>query len=517
MTGTTAPAIAAPTAPVLRMQHITKRFPGVTALFDVTFDLCPGEVHCLVGENGAGKSTLIKILSGSYQADEGRIELDAAPITIHSPADGLRQGIGVVYQELELVLDLSVAENIYLGRELMTAAGTIAWRRMRAGARQILGEVGVALAPDTPVSDLTVAQAQLVAIGKVLSLRPRILVLDEPSAVLAGHELDTLFTLIRRLRAAGVGIVYISHRLEDIFSLGDRVTVLRDGRVIDTRPVSAVSEDQLIQLMVGRKVEARFPPRPASVGDEVLLSVHGLSTDFLQEVSFELHMGEILGFAGLVGAGLNTLAQALIGVEPIRAGQIVVQGRVLRRPTPRRALDAGLALVPEDRKGHGLILIHSVGDNMAYSSLGRYARGGVLRFGALLRVLQQYRTGLRVKTPTLAHPVGILSGGNQQKVVMAKALASDPQVLILNEPTRGVDVGAKAEFYQLIVDLAARGHGILLMSSELVEVTSLSHRLLVLSEGHLTAQMEPPYDDTEILRHALPASLQAVEINAESA
>jgi ABC-type sugar transport system ATPase subunit len=269
--------------------------------------------------------------------------------------------------------------------------------------------------------------------------------------------------------------------------------------------------------MVGRKVEARFPPRPASVGDEVLLSVHGLSTDFLQEVSFELHKGEILGFAGLVGAGLNTLAQALIGIEPIRAGQIVVQGRGLHHPTPRRALDAGLALVPEDRKGHGLILIHSVGDNMAYSSLGRYARGGVLRFGALLRVLQQYRTGLRVKTPTLAHPVGILSGGNQQKVVMAKALASDPQVLILNEPTRGVDVGAKAEFYQLIVDLAARGHGILLMSSELVEVTSLSHRLLVLSEGHLTAQMEPPYDDTEILRHALPASLQAVEINAESA
>jgi ABC-type sugar transport system ATPase subunit len=499
------------------MQHITKRFPGVTALSDVTFDLCPGEVHCLVGENGAGKSTLIKILSGSYQADEGRIELDGAPITIHSPADGLRQGIGVVYQELELVPDLSVAENIHLGRELTKAVGTIDWRQMRAGARQILGEVGVALAPDTPVSHLTVAQAQLVALAKVLSLRPRILVLDEPSAVLAGHELDTLFTLVRRLRAAGVGIVYISHRMEDIFSLGDRVTVLRDGRVIDTRPVSAVSEDQLIQLMVGRKVEARFPPRPASVGDEVLLSVHGLSTDFLQEVSFELHKGEILGFAGLVGAGLNTLAQALIGIEPIRAGQIVVQGRGLHHPTPRRALDAGLALVPEDRKGHGLILIHSVGDNMAYSSLGRYARGGVLRFGALLRVLQQYRTGLRVKTPTLAQPVGMLSGGNQQKVVMAKALATEPQILILNEPTRGVDVGAKAEFYQLIVDLAARGHGILLMSSELVEVTSLSHRLLVLSEGRMSTQMEPPYDDTEILRHALPASLRAVEIHAESA
>lgn len=504
------------TVPLLRMRHVTKRFPGVTAVADVTFDLRPGEVHCLVGENGAGKSTLIKILSGSYVADAGQIDLGGVPITIRSPLDGLRQGIGVVYQELELIPDLSVAENIYLGRESRTRLATIDWRALRDGAQRILAEMDVDLAPTVMVGELTVAQAQLVAIAKILSLHPRILVLDEPSAVLAGPDLQSLFALIRRLRDSGTGIIYISHRMEDIFALGDRVTVLRDGRVIDTLAVSDVNVDHLIHLMVGRKVEARFPPRPQPVREEVVFRVRDLSTDFLHGVSFDVHAGEILGFAGLVGAGLNNVARTLIGVETVRSGQIDVRGQALRHITPPRALDAGVALVPEDRKGQGLILIHSVSDNMSYSTLSRYARGGVLDFSGLFTQLQHYRASLRIKTPSLTQLAGHLSGGNQQKVVMAKALATNPRLLILDEPTRGVDVAAKAEFYDLIVGLAAQGHGILLISSELVEVTSLSHRLLVLAEGRVTAEMVPPFDDAEILRQALPSTVRPVPTLAES-
>lgn len=490
------------------MKTITKRFPGVIALSNVTFDLKAGEIHCLVGENGAGKSTLMKILSGLYQADEGQILLHGKPIQIRSPIDGLHQGIGVVYQELELTDDLSIAENMLLGREPLYGPHIINWKQIRATAEQVLAELGLHLNPNTLVGNLTVAQKQLVAIGKALALHPHILVLDEPSATLAGKELDLLFGLLRKLRNEGIGLIYISHRLEEIFHLGDRITVLRDGHVVGTRLVNAVTESDLIRMMVGREVSQRFPPRPQSIGSQVLLRVEGLTTDVIRDVSFDLHRGEILGCAGLVGCGVDSLARALMGIEPIHHGTITVGGKSLHRLSPQQVIKSGMILVPEDRKAQGVVLINSVYNNMSYSALPRYAQKGFINFRRLTSTLLRYRDRLNVKTATLGQPVGSLSGGNQQKVILARVLMTEPQILVLDEPTRGIDVGAKAEIYQLICNLAAEGRGILLISSELVEVTALSHRILVMSEGSVTATMEPPYVEDEILQAALPKSVE---------
>ncbi len=491
---------------LLEMKGITKRFPGVVALSDVTFDLKAGEIHCLVGENGAGKSTLMKVLSGLYQADEGQILLQGKPIQIRSPIDGLNQGIGVVYQELELMDDLSIAENMLLGREPLYRTRIINWRQIRATATRALEELGLHLPPNMLVGRLTVAQKQLVAIGKALALHPHILVLDEPSATLAGKELDVLFALLRKLRSEGVGLIYISHRLEEIFNLGDRVTVLRDGHIVDTQPMAAVTESDLIRKMVGREVSQRFPERPQSVESRVLLHVQGLTTDAIRDVSFDLHKGEVLGFAGLVGCGLDSLARALMGVEPIWRGTVTVGNKRSYHLSPQQVIKSGMILVPEDRKTQGLVLIHSVYDNMSYSGLPRYARLGFIHFRQLTSMLTYFRDRLNIRTATLGTPAGSLSGGNQQKVILARALMTEPHILILDEPTRGIDVGAKAEIYQLIRNLAAEGHAIVLISSQLVEVTALSHRILVMSEGVVTACMGPPYVEAEILQAAFPKS-----------
>lgn len=488
---------------VLQMSGITKRFPGTLALNGVNLDLRPGEVHCLVGENGAGKSTLVKILAGSYQADEGHIRLAGVPVAIRSPSDGLRQGIGVVYQELELVPDLSVAENITLGRE-PTRRGGLSRARQREEAARLLGEIGVVVSPRRLAGELTVAEAQLVAIAKVLALKPRVLVLDEPSASLAGPEMESLFGLVSRLKATGVGIIYISHRMGDIFRIGDRVTVLRDGSVVAVRGITEVTEDDLVSLMVGRKVEARFPDRPQSVGDRAVLEAHDLRTAALSGISLKVREGEILGCTGLAGAGMGALADTLAGAVPLRHGSITVAGRPVRLHSPRHAMSKGVALVPEDRKLQGLVLMAGVGDNISYAVLGRHARGGVIRQRALASLIRRYRDNLRIRTPSLSSAVGTLSGGNQQKVVLAKALATEPSVLILDEPTRGIDVGAKTDVYELIVRLAREGHGVIVMSTEMAEVTALSHRILVLSGGAVTAELTPPYDEEEILRAALP-------------
>jgi ABC-type sugar transport system ATPase subunit len=493
---------------LLEMKGITKRFPGVVALSDVTFDLKAGEIHCLVGENGAGKSTLMKVLSGLYQADEGQILHHGQPIQIRSPIDGLNQGIGVVYQELPLMDDLSIAENILLGREPLYRTHIMNWRQIRATATRVLAELGLHLPPNMLVGRLTVAQKQLVAIGKALALHPHILVLDEPSATLAGKELDLLFALLRKLRSEGVGLIYISHRLEEIFTLGDRVTVLRDGHIVDTQPMTAVTERDLIRKMVGREVSQRFPERPQSVESQVLLHVQGLTTDAIRDVSFDLHKGEVLGFAGLVGCGLDSLARALMGVEPIRRGTVTVGNKRSYHLSPQQVIKSGMILVPEDRKTQGLVLIHSVYDNMSYSGLPRYARLGFIHFRQLTSMLTHFRDRLNIRTATLSTPVGSLSGGNQQKVILARALMTEPHILVLDEPTRGIDVGAKAEIYQLIRNLAAEGHAIVLISSQLVEVTALSHRILVMSEGVVTASMDPPYVEAEILQAALPKSVE---------
>ncbi len=489
--------------PLLEMKGITKRFQATTALSDVSFNLLPGEVHCLVGENGAGKSTLMKILSGGHQRDEGQILLEGVPIEIRSPMDGLRQGIGVVYQELELVPDLTVAENIMMGIRT-SSVGFMKWRSIHKQAKATLEETGLDVNTHTYVRDLTVAQSQLVAIAKVLALEPRILVLDEPSAVLAGRELDLLFELINKLRQKGTGIIYISHRLEEIFQIGNRITVLRDGHVIDTLPVSEVTENKLIELMVGRQVEDRFPERVNSVKEDILLSVNNLSSETIRNITFDVHKGEILGIAGLVGSGQNVLAKTLYGLTEISSGDILINGAHVKRLSPQRALKVGIALVPEERKTEGLVLMHSIFDNLTYSVLHGSAKSGILSTEKLKHTAQHYKQSLSIKMSSLLQAVGDLSGGNQQKVVMAKALSVKPQILVLDEPTRGVDVGAKSEFYQLIIDLAKEGHAIILISSELVELTALSHRIAVMSEGRISNIFEPPYDEREILRYALP-------------
>lgn len=512
MSNADSPMVSAPApkvAPLLEMRHITKRFAGTVALHDVNIDLQAGEVHCLVGENGAGKSTLVKILAGSEQADEGTILLDGRPVSIRSPSDGLAQGIGVVYQELELVPDLSVSENVSLGRE-PTSRGMLSRRLQRQRAQHVLQIMGAAISPDRRADTLTVAEAQLVAIAKVLALGPGILVLDEPSAALAGPEMELLYKVVERLKADGVGIIYISHRMGDIFRIGDRVTVLRDGAVVSVSDVASVTENSLVSQMVGRKVEARFPPRPDSVRQAPLLEVSGVRTTTLQDASLIVHEGEILGCTGLAGAGMDALADVLAGAAPAHRGVVKLRSKQVRLHSPRSALSHGVALVPEDRKLQGLVLMASVADNVSYAVLDRHATLGVINQSRLADTIQRFRQRLRIRTASVSSAVGTLSGGNQQKVVVAKVLAIDPSVLVLDEPTRGIDVGAKADVYELIVSLAARGHGIIMMSTEMAEVTALSHRLLVMSEGAVVAEFTPPYDEEAILRAALPRELPVV-------
>ena len=386
MTGDTqamAPSTAAAREPVLHVENIEKRYAGITALGGVTFDLVPGEVHCLCGENGAGKSTLIKIMAGSVRQDAGTMTLDGKAIELSSPLDGLRHGIGVVYQELELVPNLSIMENLVLGREPRTMIGTFNWREARRRAQAVLDRMHVSLRVDRLVSTLTVAQAQLVAIAKILALEPRILVLDEPTAALAGAELQTLFNLIDRLKQNDVAIIYISHRMDEIFRLGDRVTVLRDGRAVVTRNVAETTEEQLIQWMVGRKMENRFPSLPPVRDSTVLLSVRGLTTPTLRDISFDLHEGEILGCTGLAGCGHDALARALVGLEPIVSGEILIRGQKVGSSSPRGSQALGLGLVPEDRKGQGLVIGASIADNVGYSVLGGHTRLGVIDAGRL--------------------------------------------------------------------------------------------------------------------------------------
>ena len=492
--------------PVLRVQNIEKHFGGVTALGGVTFDLCAGEVHCLCGENGAGKSTLIKIMAGSVRPDAGTIVLDEKTVELSSPQDGLRRGIGVVYQELELIPNLSIMENLALGQEPRTLIGTVAWGTVRRQALDVLNLMRVSLNVNRLVSSLTIAQAQLVAIAKILMLKPRILVLDEPTAALSGGELETLFSLIDRLKAEGVGIIYISHRMGEIFRLGDRITVLRDGKAIVTEDAANTTEAQLIQWMVGRKTEQQFPVLPPVKSAKAVLSVRNLTTATLRDISFDLYEGEILGCTGLAGCGHDALARALVGLEKIDSGEILIHGRKVERLSPSISQKLGLALVPEDRKGQGVILGASIADNVSYSVMRRHSRFGVLSATALMNLVRRYHKDLRIRSATLDQPVSTLSGGNQQKVVLARVLSTEPSILVLDEPTRGIDVGAKAEIYQLIVNLIEQGRSVLLISSEMLEVMALSHRLLVLSEGRHTATLTPPYSDEEILAKGLPAS-----------
>lgn len=471
--------------PVFQVQHLSKSFGGVQALQDVQFEIYPGEVHALLGENGAGKSTLIKIITGVHQPDTGQLFLDGQPIRFANPREAQLQGVAAIYQEPSLFPDLDIAENILVGRQPTTRWG-VDWKRMYRRAGELLQRLGLTLDPRTKARELSVAQQQVVEIARALSINAKLLIMDEPTSSLTLGEVEELFKIVRHLRAAGTAVVFISHRLEELFALADRVTTLRDGRYVGTRAMTDVTTDELIRMMVGRSLDDLFPKQEVRAG-EVLLEVEGLGVEgSFSDVSFTLRRGEIVGMAGLIGAGRTNIARALFGTEPATSGTIKLDGKRVTIPDPHTAMALGIGYVPEDRKEHGLVLPMSVADNITLPSLAHFARMGWLDRNRAFQSASAAAQRLEVKMAGPGQPVGHLSGGNQQKVVLAKWLETNPRLLILDEPTRGIDVGTKAAVHRLMSSLAAQGMAILMISSELPEVLGMSDRILVMREGRLT-------------------------------
>ncbi len=471
---------------ILEMTHVSKSFAGVHALRDVQFDLCSGEVHALLGENGAGKSTLIKIITGVHQPDSGHLHLGGQEVAFADPHAAREHGIAAIYQEPSLFPDLDVAENIFVGRQPSRAGGQVDWGKMYREASGLLDSLGVHLDPRTKARNLSVAQQQMVEIARALSLNAKILIMDEPTSSLTLAEVADLFRIVRRLREAGTAIVFISHRLEELFELADRVTVLRDGQYVGTRLISEVTTDSLIQMMVGRTLADMFPKQEVPPG-EVALQVENLSrAGFFENISFELRRGEIVGMAGLVGAGRTDVARAIFGVEPATSGVIKIDGRPVHITSAQQAMRLGLAYVPEDRQHHGLVLPLQISHNITLPILSNFARLGWMDNGSERQAARQAAVQMEVKAAGLWQKARELSGGNQQKVVLAKWLSTRPRILILDEPTRGIDVGTKAAVHGLMSQLAAQGMAILMISSELPEVLGMSDRILVMREGRLT-------------------------------
>ena len=456
---------------LLSVHHITKSYPGVLALDDVSFDVRRGEVHALLGENGAGKSTLIKVLAGAIQPDSGRVEFEGIGYDFLEPRQAKDLGIGIIYQEFNLVPSLTVAENIFLGRE-MRRGWVVRKREQNARARELLDMLRVPIDPAAPVRELSVAYRQIVEIAKAVSKNVKLLILDEPSAPLTTQEVDALFDLVRRLKADGVTSIYISHRLEELFEISDRVTVMRDGRYIATLDTRSTTRGELIALEVGRELSDAFPKRGGGRdAGKVVLDVSNLSCgDKLRGVSFSLHRGEILGISGLVGAGRTELARTIFGADPATSGEIRVDGRQAMIGNPSEAIAHGIGLIPEDRKGQGLLLEMAVGENISFATIRKLSRASVIRRKLEGVTVKSFIDSLRIKTPSSRQRTANLSGGNQQKVVLAKWLAMASRVLIFDEPTRGIDVGAKQEIHRLITDLADAGASILLISSEMPEL-----------------------------------------------
>jgi len=466
------------------MSGIDKHFPGVQALKESGLEVLPGEVHVLLGENGAGKSTLMKILCGQYAADAGEVVFGGSPVKPTGPLDAERLGLVMIHQELNLVPGLTVAENIFLGHE-QTTGGLIADGRMSVGARDLLHRLRCEIDPDLPVSELSVAEQQLVEIARALQRRARLLVMDEPSAALSETEIEALFAVIRDLVSDGVPVIYISHRMPEIFAIGDRVTVMRDGHTVGTKKVSETEVAELIQLMVGRTIAERVPKREVVLG-EVALDVDGLiGARFPEPISLSLRAGEILGVAGLMGSGRTELARAIFGADPIDGGAVTVAGRKLSGHGPAESIAAGLGFLTEDRKQQGLVLQCTVTENITLTSLDEVSRGGVIDLGAESSLAQVEVDRLHIRIASLDQELVNLSGGNQQKVVLARWLAARCRVLLFDEPTRGIDVGAKAEIYELIGELVEHGVAILLISSEMPELIGLSDRIAVMHEGSL--------------------------------
>jgi len=481
------------------MTGIDKHFPGVHALKSVKFDLFPGEVHALMGENGAGKSTLMKILSGIYQRDGGDLTIDGRPASPTTPREAQDLGIGIIHQELSLMNDLTVAQNIFIGREPRKRFGRLDEAALNAQTAEIFASMNLTLDPKTLVGSLTIAKQQMVEIAKALSYRSKVLIMDEPTAALNDAEIAELFVIIRRLRAEGVGIVYISHKMDELKQIADRVTVMRVGEYVGTVDAAETPISQIIAMMVGREVSEE-PLKVPDLGEaEVALQVSNLSRENeLHDVSFSVQKGEILGFAGLMGAGRTEVARAIFGADPKDSGEIRVHGKTIAIKAPKDAVRAGIGYLSEDRKHFGLATGMNVRDNIALASMDLFTgAGGVLNDGEISTTAKSYINQLGIRTPSDLQEVRLLSGGNQQKVVIAKWLLRDCDILIFDEPTRGIDVGAKSEIYKLLEDLAAQGKTIIVISSELPEIMRLSHRIAVMCEGRLTGILPGGKDTTQ--------------------
>lgn len=474
---------------ILRFENVTKRFPGVLALDSVSFDVLKGEVHALVGENGAGKSTLIKIVTGVYQKTSGNILFQGIPIDYQNPHEALRNGVAAIYQELNLIPALTVAENIFMGHHFKNERGFVDWRKIKEEAQKLIDFLEVDVDVDAKVGTLGVAKKQVVEIAKALSLNAQVLIMDEPTAALAKKEIETLFRIIRFLKTQGVTIIYISHHLDEIFAIADRVTVLRDGKHVSTNTTSALSIDDLIRKMVGRKLTEQFPYMNHQSKDEILHVENLNRNGILHDISFSLKKGQIVGLAGMVGSGRTELLRAIYGLDPIDSGKIFVKGQEVKIQSPQDAINLGIALLPEERKTQGLVLLLSVIDNIGLPSLTKISTRGFINDKELNRITAEMVQMMNIKTPSFDQKVMFLSGGNQQKVVLGKWFARECDIYLFDEPTRGIDVGAKVEIYHLMNKLIERGAAILMVSSELPEILGMSDQILVMKEGRITGQL----------------------------
>ena len=489
------------TAPLIELDNISKSFAGIRALSNVNFSLTPGEVHSLVGENGAGKSTLIRILGGEMRPETGSTRLFGEQVKLTGPTDAIQRGVSIIHQENSLAPDLSVAENIFLGG---LPAG-INWRALRRRADELINRLGFDISPRALVSDLSVAHQQVVEVAKALSRNARVIVFDEPTAVLSTGDAKRLLDIIRSLRAEGVGIVYISHRLDEVFDISDRISVLKDGQYVDTVVPAESSVDQLIRLMVGRPLSQLFGYKPEVTIGEELLKVEGLTLpNGVRDVSFSLRRGEVVGLGGLVGSGRTEVVRAIFGADPITSGKITLRGERFRPRAPKQAVEQGLGLVPEDRKGQGVVLDMAIGKNTTMANTAPITQLGFFNPRSERAVIKKLVDSLRIKLGKPSDPVSSLSGGNQQKVVLAKWFHAGGDIVIMDEPTRGVDVGAKTEIYSLIHQLSAQGKAVLVISSEHAELFGLCDRVLVMGEGRLRGELTPPnYTEEQLLTLAM--------------
>ena len=490
--------------PILELRGIEKRFPGVIALKDMSFSVRRGSVHVICGENGAGKSTLMKIVSGIYQPDAGEIFVDGEKVEIDSPLTARKYRISMVTQELNYIPELTVAQSLFLGDEPRTRFGSIDWKKVYGDAKALLEREGLHYRPDTKLKELSVSDLQMLEIMKAVSREANVIIFDEPTSAITAKEVDLLFKKINELRAKGAGIVYISHRFEELYRIADEISVIRDGSHVATRPAKETNIETIIQMMVGRKLDNVYPPKPRREFGETALEVKGLGDDArFSNVSFNVRKGEIIGLAGLMGAGRTEVVRTVFGLDPYTAGEIRVHGRPVRIRTVPDAIRLRIAMLSEDRKRYGIVPMRSITENTGLVSLDQFIRRGYRDAGLEKRLIDRVSNRMKVKAPNFNTPIGLLSGGNQQKVMLAKWMLCDPEILILDEPTRGIDVGAKFEIYKIIFELAQEGRAVIVISSELPELIGVCDRIYVMASGRISGELqEPEFSQEGIMRLA---------------